>query len=230
MTTTTSRLHVDMWGRKQAWKGGRARWARGGEGQETGGQRRGRRLHGFPGPWAMAGMGGPGRGPWGGPGRPRSRRGDVRFAVLSLLAEEPMHGYQMITVLADRSGGAWRPSPGSIYPTLQQLEDEGLVTVTEQEGRRTFALTDAGRAEVARASVGRRAPWEELTDEDGAGTRTLRQTAFQVMGAVVQVAAAGDDRQVARAERLLKDARKALYRLLAEDDEDGGEADGGEEG
>ena len=137
-----------------------------------------------------------------------------------------MHGYQMITVLADRSGGAWRPSPGSIYPTLQQLEDEGLVTVTEQEGRRTFALTDAGRAEVARASVGRRAPWEELTDEDGAGTRTLRATAFQVMGAVVQVAAAGDDRQVARAERLLKDARKALYRLLAEDDEE--EADGGD--
>ena len=140
-----------------------------------------------------------------------------------------MHGYQMITVLAERSGGAWRPSPGSIYPTLQQLEDEGLVTVAEQEGRRTFALTDAGRAEVERAPAGRRAPWEELTDEDGAGTRALRATAAQVMGAAMQVAAAGDGRQVARAERLLKDARKALYRLLAEDGEDdwGGGDDGG---
>ena len=187
-----------------------------------GGPRRGRRRHGFPGPWAMGAMGGPGFGfPRGGPGRPRSRRGDVRLAVLSLLAEQPMHGYQMITELAERSGGAWRPSPGSIYPTLQQLEDEGLVTVTEQDGRRTFALTDAGRDEVQRAaSTGRRAPWEELADEDGMGTRSLRTTAFQVMGAVMQVAAAGDDRQVARAENLLKETRKSLYRLLAEDDGD----------
>ena len=168
----------------------------------------------------MGGMGGPGFGfPWGGPGRPRSRRGDVRFAVLSLLAEQPMHGYQMITELAERSGGAWRPSPGSIYPTLQQLEDEGLVTVTEQDGRRTFALTDAGRDEVQRASAGRRAPWEELADEDRAGARSLRATAFQVMGAVMQVAVAGDERQVGRAESLLKETRKSLYRLLAEDDE-----------
>ncbi len=189
-----------------------------------GAPRRGRRRHGFPGPWAMAAMGGPGFGfPWGGPGRPRPRRGDVRLAVLSLLAEQPMHGYQMITELAERSGGAWRPSPGSIYPTLQQLEDEGLVSVTEQDGRRTFELTDAGRDEVQRASAGRRAPWEELADEDGAGARSLRATAFQVMGAVTQVAAAGDDHQVARAVSLLKETRKSLYRLLAEDDDGQGD-------
>ncbi|HTX63676.1 MAG TPA: PadR family transcriptional regulator, partial [Acidimicrobiales bacterium] len=140
------------------------------------------------------------------------------MAVLSLLAEQPMHGYQMITELAERSSGAWRPSPGSIYPTLQQLEDEGLVTVTEQDGRRTFALTEAGRDEVRRASAGRRAPWDELAEEDGAEARSLRTTAFQVMGAVMQVAAAGDEGQVARAERLLKETRRSLYRLLAEDE------------
>lgn len=175
----------------------------------------GRRGPGFRGPW----MGGPGFGfPWGGPGRPRPRRGDVRLAVLSLLAAQPMHGYQIITELTERSGGAWRPSPGSIYPTLQQLEDEGLVTATEQGGRRTFSLTESGRAEVERASAGRKAPWEELADEDGHTARSLRAAAAQVMGAVMQVASAGNDRQLAEAERLLKGTRKALYRLLAEDE------------
>ncbi len=222
MSTRTKKGRYGMWADEEGWARARARWAKGEPGDEIGALRRARR-HGFPGPWMMAGMGGPGFGfPWGG-GRPRSRRGDVRFAVLSLLAEQPMHGYQMINVLAERSGGAWRPSPGSIYPTLQQLEDEGLVVVTEQEGRRTFALTDAGRAEVERASAGRRAPWEELADEDGAPARSLRATAFQVMAAVMQVAGAGDEGQVARAERLLKDTRKSLYRLLAEDDEDRGQ-------
>jgi DNA-binding PadR family transcriptional regulator len=219
MSTSTRRNRQrGVWGPDEGWAKARARWAQERGDDMGGGPRRGRRRHGFPGPWAMA-MGGPGF-PWGGPGRPRSRRGDVRLAVLSLLAEQPMHGYQMITELAERSAGAWRPSPGSIYPTLQQLEDEGLVTVTEQDGRRTFALTDAGRQEVQRAtSAGRRAPWEELADEDGMGTRNLRTTAFQVMGAVMQVAAAGDERQVARAESLLKETRKSLYRLLAEDED-----------
>ncbi len=220
MSTSRRDRRHGMWGAEQGRVRARGRWAQGEPGDDMGGPRRGRRRHGFPGPWAM---GGPGFGfPRGGPGRSRSRRGDVRLAVLSLLAEQPMHGYQMITELAERSGGAWRPSPGSIYPTLQQLEDEGLVTVTEQDGRRTFALTDAGRDEVQRAtSAGRRAPWEELADEDGTGIRSLRTTAFQVMGAVMQVAAAGDERQVARAESLLKETRKSLYRLLAEDDDSG---------
>jgi DNA-binding PadR family transcriptional regulator len=171
------------------------------------------------------GMGGPGFGafPWG-PGRPRSRRGDVRFAVLRLLSEQPMHGYQMITELTERSSGAWRPSPGSIYPTLQQLEDEGLVTVAEQDGRRTFSLTDAGRAEVERMSA-RRAPWEEQAEEGGTGARDLRAMAFQVMGGVMQVAAMGNERQRAGAESLLKETRRALFRLLADDDDNGEEPD-----
>jgi DNA-binding PadR family transcriptional regulator len=219
-----------VWADERGWVHARARWERpdGDESDESSGPRRGRRRHGFPGPWAMGGMGPMGPGfafPRGGPGRPRPRRGDVRLAVLRLLEEGPMHGYQMITELGERSGGAWRPSPGSIYPTLQQLEDEGLVTVAERDGRRTFSITDAGRAEVERTSEGRRAPWEELADEDHEGTRRLRASLFQVMGAVMQVAAAGDEGQVARAESLLKGTRKALYRLLAEDDGGDGTAD-----
>jgi DNA-binding PadR family transcriptional regulator len=161
----------------------------------------------------------------GGPrgGRPRPRRGDVRLAVLTLLAEQPMHGYQIITELSSRSGGVWRASPGSIYPTLQQLEDEGLVTVSEQDGRRTFTLTDAGREEVERASAGRRAPWEAMAEEPEDGGHQLHRRAAEVMAAVMQVATAGTDTQAERAEKILVDARRSLYRLLAEDDEDEGE-------
>lgn len=212
--TAKERNWPGFWAREHAALHARARWARAG-GDEGG---MGRRGPGFRGPWGMAG---PGFGfPWGGPGRPRPRRGDVRLAVLFLLAEQPMHGYQIITELTERSGGAWRPSPGSVYPTLQQLEDEGLVTAAERDGRRTFSLTESGRDEVERVSAGRKAPWEELADEDGHTARNLRASAGQVMGAVVQVASAGNDRQLAEAERLLTETRKALYRLLAEDGPD----------
>jgi DNA-binding PadR family transcriptional regulator len=81
-------------------------------------------------------------------GRPTVRRGDVRTAILAVLKDEPMHGYQVIRVLEERSGGHWRPSAGSIYPTLQQLEDEGLVRSEEVDGRRTYRLTDEGHAEA----------------------------------------------------------------------------------
>lgn len=188
--------------------------------QDDEGGHRGRR----PGPpWGGPpfGWGFPGGG---GPRRPRQRKGDVRAAVLALLAEQPMHGYQVITELAERSRGAWRPSPGSVYPTLQQLEDEGLVTVAESGGRRVFTLTDAGRQEVARqeSSSAGKAPWEQLRpweqpDEDEIGA-ALRQRAGEVMAAVMQVASAGTPEQAERAERLLVETRRALYRLLAEDD------------
>lgn len=151
--------------------------------------------------------------------RPRPRRGDVRLAVLTLLAESPMHGYQIITELGARSGGVWQPSPGSIYPTLQQLEDEGLVSVAEQDGRRTFSLTDTGRDELERATQGRRAPWEDLADEVDESPGRLRERGIEVIAAVMQVAAAGSEAQNARAEKILADTRRALYRLLAEDDE-----------
>src|SRR5665213_3293344 len=90
---------------------------------------------------------------------PKARRGDVRAAILALLAEEPMHGYQIITELNERSGGVWRPSPGSVYPTLQAMEDQGRVTADKSEGKRVFSLTDEGRAEAAAAGDAP-APWE----------------------------------------------------------------------
>ena len=110
-------------------------WFMTGEGARR--HRRGRYGHG---------RGGFGGGPFFGPGR-RAGRGDIRAAILTLLAEEPMHGYQVIQVISERSGGNWTPSPGSVYPTLQQLEDEGLIEAAASEsGRRVFALTDDGRA------------------------------------------------------------------------------------
>lgn len=203
---------------------GRALWAawmghRGGEGGPHRGHRMGPAWAGDPSGWGFPG----GPGGWGGPGggRPRQRKGDVRAAVLALLAEQPMHGYQIITELAERSQGAWRPSPGSVYPTLQQLQDEGLVTVAETGGRRTFTLTDAGRQEAAEREAAERAPWEQLREEPDDPAGVLRRRAGEVMAAVMQVAAAGTPEQAGRAERLLVDTRRALYRLLAEDDEGG---------
>jgi DNA-binding PadR family transcriptional regulator len=144
---------------------------------------------------------------------------------LTLLAEQPMHGYQIITELGSRSGGVWRPSPGSVYPTLQQLQDEGLVTVSEEDGRRTFSLTDAGRAEVERASAGRRAPWEDMADEADDAAGGLKSLVGQLIAATIQVATAGTHDQVAQAEKVLTDARKAMYRLLAEDEPKAPKAD-----
>jgi DNA-binding PadR family transcriptional regulator len=174
-----------------------------------------------------AGWGGPPFGPpFGGPPwmrggrerRPRPRRGDVRLAILTLLAEQPMHGYQIITELSGRSGGLWRPSPGSVYPTLQQLQDEGLVTSSEQDGRRTFALTESGRTEASASTDGRTAPWDQMAADDHDGAARLRERVGQAMAAIVQVSAAGTDQQLERAEQLVADLTRGLYRLLAEDD------------
>lgn len=165
------------------------------------------------------GFGGPGgRGRGGG----RARRGDVRAAVLRLLAERPMHGYQIIQELTERTGGAWNPSPGSVYPTLAALEDQGLIRAEELDGRRTFTLTDTGRAEVERAAAGP-APWDEVAAGTG-GFQELRDVVMGVMTAARQVAADGTPSQVTRAVSLLKDTRRKLYQLLAEDGTD--EADG----
>jgi DNA-binding PadR family transcriptional regulator len=166
--------------------------------------------HGF-GPW-----GAQGGSPWQFPG-PGSRagRGDVRSAILFLVAERPMHGYQVIQELTERSSGMWQPSPGSIYPTLQQLEDEGLVQSTESEGRRVFQLTDTGRAEVERRADEPR-PWEAGVDaEPFAG---IREEGMGVVAAVMQVMRMGNPQQVARAREILAEARRSLYRLLAEDE------------
>jgi DNA-binding PadR family transcriptional regulator len=167
---------------------------------------------------------GAGAGPWGGPGLPwgffgrgpKVGRGDVRAAILVLLAEGPMHGYQVIQELSERSEGVWRPSPGSVYPTLQMLEDEGLVRSEEAEGRRVFRLTEAGQAEVAKRGEDEPAPWE-MAGRSGP-LMGLREVAYGVAAAVMQVAQAGSEQQVARAKEILVETRKSLYRLLAEDE------------
>lgn len=148
-------------------------------------------------------------------GRPRVSRGDVRIAILRLLAEEPMHGYQIIQELGSRTDGVWQPSPGSIYPTLQQLEDEGLVRSEQQDGKNVFHLTDEGRTVVAEDSSP--PPWERMGSDVEDDLLTLREAGFSVGAAVMQVARAGTTDQVARATEILNEARRKLYQILAED-------------
>lgn len=150
-----------------------------------------------------------------GPGGMRARRGDVRSAVLRLLSEQPMHGYQVIQELASRSGGAWTPSAGSVYPVLQLLADEGLVTAEETGGKRVFSLTESGAAAVAE-SADQPAPWEEAAQSDS-GVAGLREAAGRVAPAVIQIARGGSAEQIAAAIEILNDARKKLYAILAED-------------
>jgi DNA-binding PadR family transcriptional regulator len=163
---------------------------------------------------AWAGFGGR----WPGENR-RARRGDVRAAVLALLAERPMHGYEIIQELSARTQGAWRPSPGSVYPTLQMLEDAGLVRGHDVEGKRVCSLTELGQAELAdvRQRLGDE-PWEKVFDVDASGPRHhLKESAFQLAAAVMQVARAGDPVQTAKVDEILRDARKKIYGILAED-------------
>jgi DNA-binding PadR family transcriptional regulator len=160
------------------------------------------RRHGF-------GRGGFGR------GRGRAGRGDIRAAILALLAEQPMHGYQIIREIGERSQGAWEPSPGSVYPTLQQLEDEGLVEADRPEGRRTYNLTAEGRTQ-AEAREGA-APWELAAHGEEGAFFALRGLTFSLLGAVKQVAEVGDEAQLDRAQEILREARRQLYQLLAED-------------
>ncbi len=163
----------------------------------------------------MRGFGGRG-GPWGRfPGGPRARRGDVRAAILSLLLEKPMHGYEMIRELEARSGGFWRPSAGSIYPTLQLLEDEGLLRGEEAEGKRLYALTDTGRAEAERVQKAT-PPWQGMADEVSPPAFQLRDAAMQLGAAVLQVGHAGSEDQVKRALGILNEARRSIYAILGE--------------
>jgi DNA-binding PadR family transcriptional regulator len=152
--------------------------------------------------------------PWGRSGR-RAARGDIRAAILVLLAERPSHGYQIIQELEARSGGAWRVSPGSVYPTLQQLEDEGLVrTVAGETERRVYELTDAGTAEAERLRGGP-APWDEVAGSVGDDFMELRDLVVGLVAATWQVARAGEPAQLAAAKDVLRDARKRLYLILA---------------
>jgi DNA-binding PadR family transcriptional regulator len=148
----------------------------------------------------------------------RRRRGDVRAAILALLDERPMHGYEMIQELEERSDGMWRPSAGSIYPTLQLLEDEGLIVGEEHEGKRRFTLTEAGREAAAKRSGDRPPPWEQAAEGAGDERQELFASIKQFAPAVVQIAQVGTPDQAQRAKAILDDARKKLYAILAEEE------------
>lgn len=159
------------------------------------------------------------RGPWWqGHGRPRVRRGDVRTAVLALLSENPSNGYQLIQQISQRSGGVWEPSPGSIYPALQLLQDEGLVKADETDGKRLFSLTDAGRIYAEERRTELNSVWDTVSGTVDDSMTELRNLIKQVAVAVMQVAGTGTDPQIAEARRLLTQTRRQLYGILAADE------------
>lgn len=176
-------------------------------------------------PWVrdlVRGLGGPGAGAGFGP-RPRARRGDVRAAILDVLATEPMNGYQLIGQIAERTGGAWRPSPGSVYPTVQALEDEGLVAGEQVGGRRLLTLTDAGREYIETHPEELARTWEAFAAPEDDAPRAddgpdLGPVIAQVLGAVGQVVLSGTRQQRAEATEILAETRRRLYGLLADDD------------
>jgi DNA-binding PadR family transcriptional regulator len=157
---------------------------------------------------------------------PRVRRGDVRSAILDLLAEgQPWNGYQIIQEIGARTQGVWRPSAGSVYPALQQLEDEGLITAAAgDDRRRNYTLTEEGRAYVEAHADELRAAWDAVTGSVDDAAVQMHNLARAVAMATVQVAQVGSPGQIQQASKVLGDARKALYRILAADDETAGEA------
>ena len=202
-----------------------------GEGGRRGGGRRGREgfgpERGGPagpgrgGHHEHGGHGGPGRGPdhggrGGRGGRGRARRGDVRIAALLLISEEPRNGYQIIQTLSERSDGAWRVSSGAIYPALSQLEDEGLIRATEVEGRKAFEITEDGKAKVAERGEAPK-PWERAAEEQArSGGGELAHALRQLMLAGKAIEQSGDPEIARAAAAVLEDARRSLYRLLAD--------------
>jgi DNA-binding PadR family transcriptional regulator len=175
---------------------------------------------GFPGFPGMGGFGGPGFGPGFGPGRGRggrgrARRGDVRLAILSLLAEAPSNGYGLITGIAAKSEGAWRPSPGSVYPTLQQLVDEDLIVADETGSKSVYSLTDAGRAHVEENRAAIDAAWAATTDKSE-GEDAFQTSLMKLMGVVKPLMHDATDAQRQAAAEKLDETRRALYAILAD--------------
>lgn len=166
------------------------------------------------GPWAAEGWG---RGGWGGRGgRGRARRGDVRSAILALLSERPMHGYEIISELAQRTDNMWRPSAGSIYPTLQLLEDEGLVVGQTEAGtgKRRFSLTEQGRQAAAEVTSGP-APWEQVAAGTSGSTKELMRATAMLVPVVRQVVMMGSQRECEEAAKVIDETRRKLYEVLA---------------
>ena len=203
----------------------RAMAGRGG-GPSGGGHRHGH--HRGPGPrdFGPGGRGGFEGFPFGGPGGGRfgrgrkARRGDIRTAALLLLAEEPRNGYQIMQEVGERSDGVWRPSPGSVYPALQQLEDEGLIRSSEGGGGtgKVFELTDAGRTHVEERDAEAPAPWEQMSGNVSDQAADLARTMREVASAFAQVMRSGSDAQIGEARKVLSTARRDLYRILADGD------------
>ncbi len=163
---------------------------------------------------------GPGRGgpDFDGPGfgrGPRASRGNVRAAVLALLAEQPRHGYEIITEIAERSGGAWRPSPGSVYPTLKHLAHDELISLDHQEGKRVFQLTDSGKAYVQEHADELADPWNIPLEPVDEGVAALRDLTQAIHAAAKQVSRAGTAEQIAAAGEVLAQTRRSLYLILA---------------
>ena len=149
-----------------------------------------------------------------GRGGPRARRGDVRAAILALLSERPMHGYEMIKELEERTGGAWVPSAGSIYPTLQLLEEEGLIVGEDADGKRRFTLTEEG-SKAASERDGE-SPWDEVTTGTDPEVAKLKHSTVKLNHSIAQVFHAADDEQRKRVRELLDETRRQIYGVLAE--------------
>jgi DNA-binding PadR family transcriptional regulator len=165
------------------------------------------------------GFGPRGRGPHGGH---RRRRGDTRTAILAVLAEGPGHGYDVITRLEDKSGGAWRPSAGSVYPTLQQLEDESLATSAETDGKRVYTITDAGREEAERRLEEAGPELWAFGHAGGPHPGHLFRSVGALGLAARQVVRAGTPEQLAKVVEIVDGARRDIYRLLADEPTDAG--------
>ena len=213
-----SRHAEQRWGQhRSGWAGdwGGSNWGGGGwEGP------RGRRGRQGPPPW-LAELFGLAQGPQ--QRGPKVRRGDVRAAILDMLKDEPMNGYQLISQISERSGGAWKPSPGSVYPTIQQLEDEGLVETDDERGRRTLRLTEDGRRYVEEHSDELAETWAPFGESRSEGGRpeyaNLKPEIGQVMAAVWQIVTTGTDRQRREAIEILVETRRKLYGVLADGDD-----------
>ena len=177
---------------------------------------------GFAGPFGPGGLLGPGQpfGPFGRGRGGRRRRGDVRTAVLQLLAEEPRNGYQLIALLDERTAGAWRPSPGAIYPALSQLEDEGLIETTAlDDGSKAYQLTAAGH-ETSEVSDTTPRTWDQIKQANAprhpGGDHAVWHEFNQLAQALKAVSISGDERQHEAAAALLAETRRRVYGLLAE--------------
>jgi DNA-binding PadR family transcriptional regulator len=149
---------------------------------------------------------------------PRRGRGDVRTAALLLLLERPMHGYEMILEIRERSSEAWSPSPGAIYPTIQLLSDEGLITTHDEDGKKVSSLTDAGRVVAEELATTKSAPWDDASDDAGEDAPSMRRAIHHLIMATKQVGMAGTTAQRQRATELLDEARRKIYALLATDE------------